>query len=193
MHRLRRVVGGCLAFGMVVCGLLLGATASVTAEESSASSTSSSSSTSYKGAYFSFQYDGNWTLTEGEGFAQLTGKGALKTCAVRIYAIGLRSAGGKYRDLEHAVDDGIFQVRDEFGGSAGKKSDYLFKDADGKEIKGRQFTGEMKTGKVWWLVIPHTEDGVVVAVNIIAPKNFEAGKAALEAILKTLRLTLPPK
>lgn len=178
---------------VVVCGLFLGGMVTSRAEESTSKSSSGSSSTSYRGAYFSFQYDGNWTLTEGQGFAQLAGKGPLQTCAVRIYAIGLRAAGGKYRDLEHAVDDGIFQVRDEFGGSVGGKSDYVFKDATGNEIKGRQFTGEMKTGKVWWLVIPHPAEGVVVAVNIIAPKNFEAGKLTLEEILKTLRLTLPPE
>ena len=67
--------------------------------------------------HFSLAAPKHWEIHEGQGYIELEGTKDDKGLSIRAYAIGLRSVGGKYRNLEHVVDDTIFQMRDEFKGS----------------------------------------------------------------------------
>lgn len=150
-----------------------------------------------KDGYYALRYPKAWQAQTGQGFVQLSASsGPAKGGHIRIYAIGLREAGGKYRNLEHAVDDGIFQIRDEMKGSVEKKTTHRFQGAD-RAFEARQFLGQFKQkGKVQfvrWMVTAHELPGIVVAINLVAPEQgFKAANADLDAILGTLRLAAPP-
>lgn len=134
-----------------------------------------------------------WRLAPGEGYVQLNGPGGV---FVRLYAIGLRSIGGKYRNLEHAVDDLIFQVRDELGGTVTAKRDMPVTLAAEQKITARGFDGSYQQGKrridTRFLVLPHPATGMVLSIQHAGPpKRYAASEEAVQSILATITFRQP--
>lgn len=140
--------------------------------------------------WFQLAHGPAWTPGNGQGFITLDGANQVQ---LRIYAIGLRSAGGKYRNLEHVVDDSIFQMRDEFGGSVGTKRSIDVATAGGV-ISGRQvdgvFTQDGTTFHAIVTVIPHPVDGVVLSIQHRAETAdaLAASSDAIARLVATLEL-----
>lgn len=145
--------------------------------------------------WFELQHPDAWKRGQGPGYIELFGP---ETAHLRIYAIGLKAAGGKYRNLEHVVDDSIFQMRDEFGGKVDKKTNFSFVGANKRTFTGRQvsgvFTQDGTTYHARVCVVPHDVEGVVLSIQFRAENeqaltNYEP---YFMAMLTTLSVPAKP-
>jgi hypothetical protein len=142
-------------------------------------------------AYFSLQHPKAWAVNQQPGLLEIRGKGGHKGVRVRVYAIGLRSAGGKYRDLRHALDDIVFQVRDEFGGAVTQEQMQTDLTIADDSVRGWHFTGRWPLGKQqhegrWWC-IPHGMEGVVLSIQHSAPQGkLKDSEALVDRIISSI-------
>lgn len=143
--------------------------------------------------YYRLICPGAWQVKAERQFVTMRCKDkALRGVQVRLYTIGLRGAGGKYRDARHALDDVKWQITHEMKGKVGAYSSLQWQ-VGGRTMTGRQFEGRIKRGKdvqrVWVMIIPSTDRNVVVCWQVVAgAKQYPQARQVAEQILHTLEV-----
>jgi hypothetical protein len=139
-------------------------------------------------SYFAIRYPAGLKAQPGPGFVQFDHPDGM----LRIYSIGLRAVGGKYRNAEHALDDCVFQIRDELKGRVEPKSSVKWQ-AGEQNLTARKFAGIYQDGdqaqRIICMIVPHTTPGYVLSIQMVSsPGHYEAGEALLKQMLDTLEL-----
>ncbi|MFM2091566.1 MAG: hypothetical protein RLZZ127_2055 [Planctomycetota bacterium] len=148
-------------------------------------------------AWFAARLPPGWKTSYRSGTLEVVPVGAtLAKARFRVMAIGLRSAGGKYRDLEHSIADIVFQVRDEFKGTVGPITDRPWYRGEllvtGRQVRGEQPQGGGRIG-LRVVNLPHGAPGIVISMQVTAPvAAFPDADPWLDALIDGLEPRTPP-